>query len=94
MDDLASVRAIVSGRVQGVFFRAFVCEKAEQLGLTGYVRNLHSGIRVEVFAEGSKKQLEALIGHLKMGPPAARVREVTAQWSEYSGNYKSFSVKH
>lgn len=94
MDELAAVQAIVSGRVQGVFFRAFVVEKAEQLGLTGYVRNLPGGGKVEVRAEGSRKRLEELIGYLKIGPPAARVREVTTQWSEYKGLHGSFTVRY
>ena len=58
MSELASLHAIVSGRVQGVFFRAFVSEHAEELGLTGYVRNLRDREAVEVWAEGEKVQLE------------------------------------
>ena len=56
MADLTSVQATVYGRVQGVFFRAFVAEQANELGLTGYVRNLH-GEGVEVLAEGERRQL-------------------------------------
>ena len=87
------MRAIVHGRVQGVFFRSFVAEVATKLGLFGYVRNLRDGT-VEVYAEGEKEQLEELIKHLKVGPPAARVAKVAANWSEYTGNYFSFKISY
>ena len=91
--DLASLQAIVHGYVQGVFFRAFVSRQAEELGLAGYVRNLPGG-EVEVVAEGERKQLEELVSHLKVGPPAARVEKVTTNWAEYSGSYSSFSIRY
>lgn len=89
---LASLHAIVRGRVQGVFFRAFVQSRAKALGLTGYVRNLQSGA-VEVQAEGDKRKLEELLKSLYQGPPAARVEKVEASWSDYSDDFPSFSVK-
>ncbi|MBI4187968.1 MAG: acylphosphatase [Chloroflexi bacterium] len=94
MADLASVRAIVSGRVQGVYFRAFVSDKAEELGLVGYVRNLPGGETVEAQAEGERKRLERLIDYLKVGPPGARVEKVLADWSEYTGGYTSFTIRY
>jgi len=93
MTDLASVHVVVYGYVQGVFFRAFVSEWATELGLTGYVRNLPGG-SVEVNAEGERKQLEELIGYLKVGPRAARVEKVVVNWSEYTGNYPRFSIRY
>jgi acylphosphatase len=92
--DLASVQATVYGYVQGVFFRAFVSRGAEELGLTGYVRNLASGEAVEVVAEGERRQLEKLVSHLKAGPPAARVERVVAGWSEYTGRYSGFRISY
>ena len=94
MADLASVRVIVYGYVQGVFFRAFASRRAIELGLTGYVRNLPGGEAVEVLAEGERKQLEELIGYLKVGPPGAKVEKVVTNWSEYTGNYSRFSVRY
>ena len=94
MADLASLRAIVYGHVQGVFFRDFVSKRAKELGLAGYVRNLPSGEAVEVNAEGERKQLGKLLGYLKTGPPTARIKEVVADWSEYSGNYSRFSIRY
>ena len=94
MSDLASVQAIAYGHVQGIFFRAFVSRWANELGLTGYVRNLPDGRAVEAQAEGERKQLEKLIGSLKVGPPTARVEKVVTNWSKYTGSYSSFSIRH
>ena len=91
--DLASLEATVHGHVQGVFFRDFVSMYARELGLSGYVRNLPDG-SVEVRAEGERPQLEKLVGHIKVGPPHARVREVVARWSAYTGNYSGFRVSY
>lgn len=66
---------VVSGRVQGVSFRASTAHKAEQLGLDGNVRNLHDG-RVRILAQGDPRALEALLGWAKQGPAAARVDRV------------------
>ena len=93
MADLASVQVILYGYVQGVFFRAFASERATQLGLTGYVRNLSRGT-VEVNAEGERKQLDQLIGYLKNGPPSAKVEKVVTNWSEYTGRYSRFSISY
>jgi len=93
MADLASVRVIVYGYVQGVFFRAFASRRAVELGLTGYVRNLAGGA-VEVNAEGEREKLQRLIDHLRVGPPAARVEKVETTWSEYTGSYSGFDIKY
>lgn len=93
MTDLVSVHTVVYGYVQGVFFRDFVSKRATELSLTGYVRNL-PGRAVEVHAEGERKQLEELIDHLKVGPPAAKVEKVVTNWSEYTGNYSYFSIRY
>ena len=91
MTDLASLRVTVRGRVQGVFFRSFVHSWANKLKLAGFVRNLADGT-VEVRAEGEKQQLEKLVGYLRVGPPAARVDEVSVNWAEYTGSYSGFRV--
>ena len=93
MSDLASLRAVVYGLVQGVFFRAFVSRRARELGLTGYVRNLPERM-VEVQAEGERDKLEKLIISLQAGPPGARVEKVITVWSKYSGDYRDFNVRY
>jgi acylphosphatase len=92
MADLASLRATVSGRVQGVFFRAFVESRAEELNLTGYVRNLPGG-RVGVVVEGERARLEKMVHYLEVGPPAARVDRVVTEWAEYRGLFRSFKIR-
>jgi acylphosphatase len=93
MENQISVRAIIYGRVQGVFFRAFVEEHAQRLGLVGYVRNLPSGA-VEVMAEGERENVNKLVGHLKMGPPTAIVDRVEISWSEYTDDHSRFGVRY
>ena len=72
---MASVRFIVSGRVQGVCYRAGTREQALQLGVAGYARNRPDGC-VEELAVGPAPALEALERWLRQGPPAARVEAV------------------
>ena len=72
---MACARFLVSGRVQGVFFRASTREQALRLGLCGYAKNLADG-RVEVVASGSDEALAELEGWLHQGPAAARVQSV------------------
>ena len=93
MADLASLQATISGRVHGVFFRAYVESRAGELNLTGYVLNLPDGT-VEVRAEGERQRLEKLAGYLKAGPPAARVDEVIVNWGEYGGLFTGFEVRY
>jgi acylphosphatase len=94
MADMAYLSATVYGRVQGVFFRYFVRNEARGLGLKGYVRNLASGDAVEVQAEGEKRQLNKLLGQLKVGPQGARVERLEVKWADYSGRFKDFSVRY
>jgi acylphosphatase len=72
---MAAVRFLVSGRVQGVFYRASTREQALALGLSGYAKNLPDG-RVEVVVSGSVSELEALERWLWQGPAAAWVEAV------------------
>jgi acylphosphatase len=93
MADLASLQATVSGRVHGVFFRAFVESRAGDLNLTGYVRNLSDG-SVEVLAEGERERLKKLVHYLEVGPPAARVDKVDTKWDVYRGLFSGFRVRY
>ena len=71
-------RCLVSGRVQGVYFRASTAQRARRLGVTGYARNLADG-RVEVLACGEAAAVNALCEWLWKGPTAARVTDVTVE---------------
>jgi len=94
MGELANLRATVRGRVQGVFFRESTRQRAEQLGLAGYARNLPDRRTVEVVGEGERAKLEELVEFLKIGPPAARVDSVETEWSSYTGKYADFSTRY
>lgn len=72
------VRAIVSGRVQGVSYRASTATEARRLGLVGWVKNLADG-RVELEAEGPPERVAALLAWCEQGPPAARVTGVAIE---------------
>ena len=72
---MSTVRFIVSGKVQGVFFRASAREQALALGLTGHAINLDDG-RVEVLASGTGAAIDLLEAWLQQGPPAAKVAKV------------------
>jgi acylphosphatase len=89
----ASLRAVASGSVQGVFYRMFVVREASGLGLCGSVRNLLDG-RVEVTAEGERQKLEQLVQRLRKGPPKAQVSDVTAEWDEYGHEHDSFQIEY
>ncbi len=93
MSERASFHAIVSGRVQGVFFRMFAHREATALKLCGTVRNLLDG-RVEVRAEGERPSLEALLERLRQGPPRAQVTGVEVDWDEYRHEFDRFDIEY
>ena len=73
-----TIRCIVSGHVQGVFFRASTREVANSLGLAGHAINLPDG-RVEVLASGTMESLERLKEYIRSGPDGASVTSVTCE---------------
>ena len=78
---MAARRLLVSGRVQGVFYRNWTVAEARALGLAGWVRNLRSG-EVEIMAQGREEAIEALAERCRRGPPAAQVDEVRVEEAE------------
>jgi acylphosphatase len=80
----ARFSAHVQGRVQGVGFRAFVYDAAQELGVAGSVRNTRTG-GVAVEAEGPRDRLDRLLSRIRSGPPAARVEQVSVSWGEPEG---------
>lgn len=86
------IRILVRGRVQGVFFRASTQERAEELGLTGWVRNLADGT-VEAVAEGSRDKLDKLVEWCRTGPPKARVTDVDIKSEPRTGEFEGFSIE-
>jgi acylphosphatase len=86
------VHLTVRGCVQGVYFRAFVRDRARHLGLTGYGCNCPDG-SVEIVAEGDIRCLEQLVVLCNSGPPDATVQDITAEWQEASGEFPNFAVR-
>jgi len=82
---------LISGRVQGVFYRASAQQEAMRLGLAGEIRNLPDG-RVEAVVEGPKERIEEFIEWCKRGPPAAEVEHVRVRWSAARGEFRTFMV--
>ena len=85
------VRLVISGSVQGVFFRHNTNKEANKLGLKGFVRNLDNG-SVEVIAEGEDKKMEQLIEFCKKGPDRARVDNVEIEYEEPKKEFTEFSI--
>jgi acylphosphatase len=85
------VRALLSGRVQGVGFRNFTSVRAHALGLTGWVRNLRDG-RVEAVVEGPDDKVGELIKALKTGPSGSRVDGVDIEEQTHRGEFTSFKI--
>ena len=80
------------GLVQGVGYRYYVSGKARALNLTGYVQNLPDG-DVEILAEGEKAVLEKLIETVRVGPPAAVVKDLLIEWHLATDSYKNFEYR-
>ncbi len=86
------IHALISGRVQGVWYRASTQKKAQALGLSGWVRNLTDG-RVELVAEGEQQHLQEFIDWCWHGPELAEVTEIKKEWSSASNEFSDFSTK-
>lgn len=91
MQSKICMRYFISGRVQGVWFRASAQEEAKKLGLTGWARNLQDG-RVEVLACGDEENLSQFHQWLHQGPELAKVDEVVIEASSWE-DFERFSVK-
>jgi acylphosphatase len=91
-DRRARLRMVISGRVQGVFFRGAAADQARALGVTGYARNLDDGT-VEIVAEGARKALDLLAAWAHRGPRAARVDEVRAEWGDCLNESTDFTFR-
>ena len=92
VDDIARVHIWVTGRVQGVGFRAFVATSAGFIGVTGWVRNTGYGT-VEAVAEGTRQQIEQFIRAVKTGPSASRVDESRVEEETPTGEFAYFEIR-
>ncbi len=91
MENKVRARAIVSGRVQGVFFRMETKRAADRLDVDGWVRNLKDGT-VEAVFEGDQDRVEAAVDWCRQGPPHAAVADVDVTWQDYTGEFNGFKI--
>ena len=89
----ARAHIIVSGRVQGVFFRFTMQEVASGFDVTGWAKNLPDG-KVEAALEGNKENVEKVVEWARHGPSGAVVKNVEVNWEEYTGEFKDFSIQY
>lgn len=91
--DNARAHVIISGLVQGVFFRHETRVRAQSLGISGWVRNRFDGA-VEAVFEGPKDKVESIVAWCHRGPSGAVVDSVEVKWEGYNGEFKGFSVRY
>ncbi len=91
MTEKARARIIVSGRVQGVFFRMETKYAAKRYGISGWARNLQDGT-VEAEFEGDADSIRSLIDWCRKGPPAADVKSIDVEWKNYKGEFNEFII--
>jgi acylphosphatase len=91
MEQMKRMHVYISGRVQGVLFRAYTQETAQSLNLTGWVRNLADG-RVEAVFEGKDENVAAMLDWCRKGPPYAVVRDVDAWEETPTGEFRGFRI--
>ena len=84
------LHARVTGRVQGVGFRAFCVDEAMRLNIDGYARNLDDGVTVEVVAEADEMTLRTYVERLREGPAFSRVDDVRFRWADTTGEFTGF----
>jgi len=87
---MKTLRIYITGTVQGVFFRKYIKEKADELNIRGFVRNLEDG-RVEVIAEGRDENVNKMIELCKQGSPHSDVKNIETQELKHQG-FKEFKI--
>jgi acylphosphatase len=83
---------IISGYVQGVWYRKFVKTNAVKLGITGWVRNITNG-KVEAIIQGEEKPIEQLIKMCRVGPQFAEVKNVDVEWEVVEEKFEEFVIR-
>ncbi len=90
---MQAVHLTISGRVQGVFFRAHTKETADKLGIKGYVRNTEDG-NVEAVAVGDEEKIKEFIEWCKEGPDSAKVEDIKIGYPKVKEGFKGFEVRY
>lgn len=93
MADKVRAHAVISGRVQGVFFRSETRKTAESNNVNGWVRNNPDGT-VEAVFEGEEPDVKEVLEWCKTGSPGASVSNIDVDWENYTGEFSGFRVTH
>ena len=93
MENNVRAQVIISGRVQGVFFRIETKYAADRYGVFGWVKNQRDGTVATIF-EGSKEKVDLVLEWCNHGPPHARVQYVDVKWEDYQGEFDSFDITY
>jgi acylphosphatase len=93
MKENVRAHVIISGRVQGVFFRAETQREAVRLNLSGWVGNKHDGT-VEAVFEGKKADVDQILMWCEKGPPRSRVDHLATEWEKYQGEFSGFGIRY
>ena len=93
MEDNVRAHAIISGRVQGVFFRVETKRAADRIGVSGWVRNRSDGT-VEAVFEGDRTQVDAVLEWCNEGPLHANVADLNVTWNDYTGEFQGFEITY
>ena len=93
MEDKKRAHVIISGRVQGVFFRMETQRAAHRCGVSGWVRNKADGT-VEAMFEGDKKSVDLILEWCRKGSPPAKVEKTDVNWEDYTGEFEEFKITY
>jgi acylphosphatase len=89
----SKVHVLISGKVQGVWFRSSTRDKAEQLGITGWVKNTKDG-KVEAVFEGDEEKIQEMLIWCHRGPPSAEVTNLKIEKKKPSNGFDRFSIEY
>lgn len=93
MENHKRAHVIISGRVQGVFFRMETLKAAQLYGVFGWVRNKADGT-VEALFEGDTKSVESILKWCQKGSPPAKVEQTEVNWKDYTGEFSDFKITY
>lgn len=89
---IRSYHCVVTGKVQGVFFRAWVNDQAAALKLSGWVRGLDEG-KAEVLLQGDEVNIAEMRTRLLVGPPLSQISDLKCGWMDYDTEHKEFEIR-
>lgn len=93
MEKQVRAHVVISGKVQGVFFRMETKGAAQRFGVSGWVKNRRDG-GVEAVFEGNQNNVELILEWCKKGAPLSRVQEVDIKWEDYKDEFDGFEITY